>query len=274
MSYDLPTPRYRIGDVVYHPGVSESRARHACPDCGDTRKWRAISAVGEEHSIACPRCTTRYVGAPDDLPTLDYATWAPQVTPLTIGSVTASSQTEGYEAGVRYMCRETGVGSGTVYREVDLYPTQEAAAAAAEILARERQAKSDAHPAATRARHFADHYTLDPAIRQVTWDKVYKAWEVARHYRDILQGALPCEQDEPTEFARLHPKVQEVSGELWAEIDTWERYEWTAMRTPLDALLAAAEATIVDPGEWPQLEAALKAVREALTLPPKENADG
>jgi hypothetical protein len=48
-----------------------------------------------------------------------------------------------YDEGARYMCNETGVGSGAVYNETDLFPTEEEALGAAKIKADLANAKTE-----------------------------------------------------------------------------------------------------------------------------------
>lgn len=65
---------------------------------------------------------------------------------MTIGSIethTPGDFHSGYYAPVRYMCVETGIGSGSVYDERNLYETKEQATIAAEAMAKERDESSD-----------------------------------------------------------------------------------------------------------------------------------
>lgn len=125
--------KYSVGDVVYRAGVTTEGKRHACPDCKGTLKWKAISPAGTEYEFACPRCTARYMHDRDL--SLDYSEYVPLVSRLTIGSIQVNTAPGSYDHGNRYMCRETGVGSGSVYNEADLFPTEEEALAAAQISA-------------------------------------------------------------------------------------------------------------------------------------------
>lgn len=125
--------KYSVGDVVYRAGTTTTAKQHPCPDCGDSRKWKAVSPAGNEYEFACPRCGARYLSN-DDL-SLKYTAHVADVQRLTIGSVRFNSASGSWDQGARYMCRETGVGSGTVYAEEDLFETKEAAQAAAETKA-------------------------------------------------------------------------------------------------------------------------------------------
>ena len=119
--------KYSIGDTVFNAGTTMEKKQHPCPDCEGSRKWKAISPAGEEYEFACPRCSTSY-RSKDEL-SLDYTAHVPSVRMLTIGSVRYNSADHGAE----YMCVETGVGSGSIYRECRLFDNEADALAAAEI---------------------------------------------------------------------------------------------------------------------------------------------
>lgn len=127
------TTKYSIDDKVFHATVTTERKQHPCPDCKGTKKWSATSPAGSEYTFACPRCAASYNNDRDL--TLDYSASVPCVKQLTIGSVQYNSAHGSHDHGARYMCRETGVGSGSVYNESDLFSTGEEAQAAAQIKA-------------------------------------------------------------------------------------------------------------------------------------------
>jgi hypothetical protein len=127
------TTKFSIGDVVYAAEVATERRQRPCPDCLGTRKWKAASPAGEEYEFGCPRCSTGYMS--NDALSLDYTVHVPNVQVLTIGQVRVVN---GEDAETGYMCRETGVGSGQVWREDVLFATREEATAAAEVTAKAR----------------------------------------------------------------------------------------------------------------------------------------
>lgn len=127
--------KYGIGDVVWHATtVSETKTRD-CPDCNGERKWSVTSPAGGEYSIACPRCAAPFMNDRDL--SLKYQAHVPHARRLTIGSVKYDSHGHFSEPEPRkeYMCVETGVGGGNVYREDSLFLTEEEALCAAEKLA-------------------------------------------------------------------------------------------------------------------------------------------
>lgn len=124
------TTKFSIGDTVYHAWTTTERKKHPCPDCIGSRKWLAKSPAGREYSFDCPRCSSSYQSDRDL--SIEYTIFTAAVHRRTIGQVRAQS---GPESQNEYMCSETGVGSGTVYREETLFATEEEALAAAEIRA-------------------------------------------------------------------------------------------------------------------------------------------
>lgn len=133
--------KYSVGDVVYHAGTTTTRKQHPCPDCKGERKWRALSPAGSEYEFACPRCSASYNSHRDLM--LDYTAHVPHVQRLTIGSVQFNSADGSWDSGARYMCHETGVGSGSVYKESDLFETEEAALEVSHLLAAQRDKSLD-----------------------------------------------------------------------------------------------------------------------------------
>jgi hypothetical protein len=120
------TTKYGVGDVVWHAGQTTTQQSHPCPDCLGSREWIATSPAGGKFPVSCPRCSTSYQA--NHKLSIKYAQWTPTTNRRTIGSVRADTYSD---RGAEYMCHETGVGSGSIYYEKDLFETQEAALAAA-----------------------------------------------------------------------------------------------------------------------------------------------
>jgi hypothetical protein len=120
--------QYNIGDIVFQAGTLPTRKRFPCPDCLDTKEWKAISPAGTEYSFSCPRCSATYLF--DKEMRLDYMTYVPSVATLTIVSVRYNS-----ESGYEYMCEETGVGSGQVHKETTLFQIKANAEKASKLMA-------------------------------------------------------------------------------------------------------------------------------------------
>ena len=128
--------KFGIGDVVYTSGTTTERRQHDCPDCLGSRKWLARSPAGAEIEFDCPRCGGGYQS--NSKLSLSYSWHVPAVARRTIGQIKALAGVRSdWDRGHEYMCHETGIGSGSLYREEDLYATEEEARVAA-------QAKADA----------------------------------------------------------------------------------------------------------------------------------
>lgn len=133
------TTKFSVGDTVWFSNTTTEKRRHDCPDCLGEKLWKCTSPAGGEFTVACPRCSAQYQSDRDL--SLDYAIYVPAVRALTVGLVRASSQEgEGYGEGNEYMCNETGIGSGSLYRENKLFATKEEATAAAQVQADEANA--------------------------------------------------------------------------------------------------------------------------------------
>lgn len=129
--------KFGVGDKVFSAWTTITQKKRPCPDCQDTLKWDAISPAGKQYQFPCPRCSASY-HSNDDI-SLQYSTHVPSVQELTIGSVRVDTNDE---HPVSYMCRETGVGSGSIHDEETLFATHDEATAAAEIMAKVRDQSS------------------------------------------------------------------------------------------------------------------------------------
>jgi len=145
---DIPTPRFKIGQTVYHPRTTRQVRFLPCPDCLDTKKWKVTSGAGLEFEIACPRCeelsSSQYVPR-----VIEYVASEPQA--LTIGSIKIDTHPAHGDSPVSYMCEETGIGSGSIYYETQLCETPETARALATLAAQ----KFNENPEESRTQHFS-----------------------------------------------------------------------------------------------------------------------
>jgi len=180
---DLPTPRYKIGDIVYRGWTTSITKTHPCPDCLGTMKWQVTTPVGSTLTATCPRCVDASYGT-RDLPSLKYHAYDPIVEVLTIGSV--QIDTAALDGSVvKYMCRETGIGSGSVYKEDMLLPTREEADRYAEMLAAEANAKIVNVPEKLADARLAKLELVD-AIVEHAWQVRWRAWEAYRSIKEEL----------------------------------------------------------------------------------------
>lgn len=200
------TTRYAVGDTVYRAGMITENRRHPCPDCLDTGKWKAASPAGSDYEFSCPRCTARYRS--DDSLSLDYSVYVPHVTKLTVGSVRVD--TSDPTRSPSYMCVETGVGSGSVYYEGELFPTEAEALSSAD-------AKAKAATATTP--WMAERYarTLDISDYKMESAALKMARSSASRARSMLYGldGLFEQIDEAETLDDVHQAV-----------DDYRKYDW------------------------------------------------
>lgn len=111
------TFKFGIGDKVYLLFYSTKPYQQNCVDCVGVGYF--TTAIGNRQPCStCHGCghITKYT----------KTMWQVQLRTLTIGSMrydSAQSKNEQFE----YMCVETGIRSGTVYKEVDFFSSQEEA---------------------------------------------------------------------------------------------------------------------------------------------------
>lgn len=151
------TTKYDIGDVVWFARLKTETKAHPCPDCLGALAWSATSPAGGVFSVDCPRCAASYQSS--SALNLKYTVWAPDTQRLTIGSVQADTS----DAGNKYMCLETGVGSGQVYGEDSLFSSEDEAWAEATAKAAENNANADGWVAQQYAKtvEFSDYQMKD-----------------------------------------------------------------------------------------------------------------
>lgn len=123
--------KYSPGDIVYSAGFSGGQRQTPCPDCLGQKEWQCRTPAGEEFAVPCGTCysawnSTGYISS--------YGT-DPRVERLTIGTVQVD--TRGNE--IRYMCKETGIGSGTLHSEDRLFRTEAEAMVRAVEMAQEAE---------------------------------------------------------------------------------------------------------------------------------------
>lgn len=116
----IHTSRYDVGDTVFGLHTTVHRYWKLCPVCGGTNRVAVEGQSGLRAYCPAPDCSSGKVW-------LEAGSYF-EVQELTIGQLRVVA---GYEAHVEYMCNETGVGSGRVWKEQLLFPTPEEAEEAA-----------------------------------------------------------------------------------------------------------------------------------------------
>lgn len=242
-SADFPTPKYRRGQVVFCVNVEHSREMLPCPDCLGSRKWKIITPAGSELEADCQRC-----GHYSDIrgvPSLHYTVWKPRVCARTISAVEVRAGWSNDPDPIRYMAVETGIGSGSVYSEKDLYPDEEAARTAAQARADSESAKIAEKPEQLNRQTFS-HLRIEDAAIRAAGDAVWNSW-----YRvNSLVGEIKESLEE--EGTRLDDLKEEIERHI-----DFDR-EYRANRDPFENLLQAARKAAATT-ELPELAAALAA---------------
>jgi hypothetical protein len=155
--------KFGVGDVVWNATTATEKRRHPCPDCLGCRKWSCKSPAGATFEVECPRCAGGYQSNRDLC--LDYTVHVPRAQRLTIGLVRANGSWE-TPPQHEYMAHETGIGSGSLYRENTLFATEEEALAHAKVAADLANADHAGWAAKQydRTAQFCDYQLRDAAI--------------------------------------------------------------------------------------------------------------
>lgn len=130
--------KFNKGDKVFSAESSYVDRYIACPDCLGTLKWIVVFADGEAKEIECQTCKNGWEPACGKI---KYQEWSPQISEVTIGSIKYDGESK---SPFSYMCIETGIGSGRVYYEEDLFDNYEDASKCA-IYKNQEQAKNIAN---------------------------------------------------------------------------------------------------------------------------------
>jgi hypothetical protein len=202
------TTKYSIGDIVWRAGTTTERKQHPCPDCLGSRKWKATSPAGSEYEFRCPRCAASYTSNHDV--SLWYTASTPYVQQLTIGSVQYNTAIGSYDSGARYMCLETGVGSGSVYNESDLHETEEAAMLAATAQASVNNSTIQSIVKLYNHTLEISDYELESALLKLAKDEQARA-------RQMLWG-----------MGDLFGRIEEADSkeDILETVDDYKRYDW------------------------------------------------
>lgn len=115
-------PKFNIGDTIYHLRISYAEKKIPCPDCLGTREWKVICPSGEEFQHCCNTCYAGWSSSSGYVRIYEDQIF---IREMTVGSVRYDSNEKDNQFS--YMCQETGVGSGSVYYQKDMFSTEEEA---------------------------------------------------------------------------------------------------------------------------------------------------
>lgn len=218
------TTKYSVGDVVYYAATTTEKKRHPCPDCQGVRKWKATSPAGGEYEFDCPRCSASYNSDRDLM--LDYSAFVPYVQKLTIGSIQVNTAKGAYDEGSRYMCVETGIGSGSIYDEANLFSTEDEATAAAQVIADGKNVSVDwVVKQYDKTLRVSDYQIENAALKQAT--------DAKRAARSMLYG-----------LGYLFQQIKDASDkdEIIEAVEAYEEYDWSKDKEDADKEMEASHA--------------------------------
>lgn len=145
----LVAPKFAMGQRVFYATHRTQQTMRPCPDCLGSCRWSATTPAGETFEIECSTCSY-YMGRHD----LMFTTYVPHVRALTVGKIGMEADSrKGGGIVYRYMCNETGIGTGSVYNETLLFDSEEHAMLHARFLAHQAQIDHDQRVQAQRDEH-------------------------------------------------------------------------------------------------------------------------
>lgn len=236
-SMTIPTPRYQIGDVVYSPRVESVTRAHACPDCLGSQKWTCTSPAGGDFTLPCQRCASGYRRT--NVPSLEYFEYAPSAKRLTIGKIDITTAPWSGDCKVKYMCKETGIGSGQTYNERLLFASEDEALAIATGEALEKNLAKKITPERMEQQHFSE-IEFKIAELEATESALWNAWYAYRHLKEDIEEAIK--------------DLSDADREPIEDVLRWEKEH--RPHPPLDVLLESVQSAI--DGDLTALRAAYK----------------
>lgn len=216
----IPQPKYDIGDTVYCASTRNAQHTLPCPDCLDTKKWKVITPGGDTLEADCARCIGRY--SYSDIPSLDYLKHVGSVSKLTIGSIRIDTDRKPrswpHSGPVQYMCVETGVGSGNLYNEEQLWREEHEAQADAEQMAAEANAKAAPKQPTPLQWHIGSLRIVDAHI-DMAKAHIWRARSVANNINAILNEEPGDEDYVPDDELR-----EKIANSIESEVRWMEQH--------------------------------------------------
>lgn len=193
--------KFGIGDRVWVAGRTAEKRQHPCPDCLGSRKWEARSPAGGVFEVACPRCGGGYQS--NRSLSLDYHAYVPTAQQMTIGQVRAFA---GTDDETEYMCRETGIGSGSLWRESVMFSSKDEAIAAAQAECDRLNADADHWVAKqySESVKFSDYELKDASIKAAE----SREWDMGWKVRELLNELDDCET-----LSAVKTRIEEWRGD-------------------------------------------------------------
>lgn len=146
--------KFNLGDVVFVAHADRDDEAVTCPECLGSRHWEVSSPAGNKMIVECPTCTYGY----EVRGFVTKSVVRPTVQLLTVGQIKYEEDHDKRDGSMtfKYMCHETGIGSGTVWAQDRLFSTHEAAMERALVFAAEIKKEQDDRVEAERKRKLKD----------------------------------------------------------------------------------------------------------------------
>ncbi len=186
VSTELPVPKFAIGQSVYRHQIDTVTDSYPCPDCLGEREWTVTTPTGTVLKTACQRCSNPYQTT---YPSIRFSKYAASVRRLTIGSIRTDTAPYRAHEAVSYMCHETGIGSGSVYYERDLFATEEEARHAADVEASIKNSEAEQKPERITQKRLSDFTVKDAALKAAN-DEVWQAWWAYTRLREDFEDFI------------------------------------------------------------------------------------
>lgn len=193
------TTKYDVGQTVWYASTQSGSRRLPCPDCHGTKRWQAISPAGRGYLFDCPRCSRSYQS--DRNLSLDVYDHKPYVHSVTIEQI--GWDTHGGTPQATYMPWKSP-GGGSVYRESDLFETEEAALAVAEAKAAEANSHWLSRPDVFKGNLEVSDYQIDlAAAKAAQREERDLRYEVQYLIEDLVELATDASE---YEWDKITPK--------------------------------------------------------------------
>jgi hypothetical protein len=179
--------KFDVGSVVWRASTTTEQRHRPCPDCLGSREWTATSPAGAEYKVPCPRCGGGYQSNRDL--SLDYVVHAPCAQRLTIGLVKPNGSWDSPPRH-QYMAVETGIGSGSLYNEDDLFASEEEALSVAKARADAANLDHEGWAAKQydRTAKFCDYELRDATIKSADYARIHMGVRVSMLVDDLTEA--------------------------------------------------------------------------------------
>ena len=251
---DLPTPRYRIGQTLYYADTTRTTANMECPDCRGSKVW-LVKTANDVLETPCQRCCGGYLsrGYQDKL-SLTYTVHEPVARRFIPDRVEARSKGHFDGDGPEVMYWSSGGGR----YEIDLHETEEAALTVARLRAADLNAKEEQTAERLEQQHIGT-LKIDDALYDEFKNGLWSSWYRFRSLLEKINETLEGVDDDTSLTPRQLKDLDEAIK--------WEAGYYANQAHPMDDLVKAVHAALYADGSLDKVEAAFKALPDALQKP-------